>query len=129
MFNGKLKDIEYRFGDWGPGYLLRGPRTDVGACYLRPGDAFPNHYHCGLEETFFVVEGEATLWIDCKEKFDLQEGDIHRCDPYEMHYFVNESEKPFVALFVKAPFDPDDKVDVPWQPGEAPIEPAKPEAE
>jgi quercetin dioxygenase-like cupin family protein len=126
MFNGKLQDIEYRFGDWGPGYLIRGPRTDVGACYLRPGDAFPNHYHQSLEETFFVVEGEATLWTDCEHRFTLRTGDIHRCDPYEMHYFVNETDEPFVALFVKAPYDPDDKVDVPWEPGQPAVAAAKP---
>jgi mannose-6-phosphate isomerase-like protein (cupin superfamily) len=118
MFNGRVADIEYRFGEWGPGYLVRGPRTDIGACHLRPGDAFPNHYHRHVEETFIVIEGEASLWIDGRRQYHLRVNDIHRCDPGEMHYFVNEGDGPFTALFVKSPYDPEDKVDVPWEPGQ-----------
>jgi quercetin dioxygenase-like cupin family protein len=119
MFNGNLKDTPLRFDDWGPGYVVRGPRTDVGICYLRPGDVFPNHYHERIEETFFVVEGEATLWSDCRESFTLGERDIHQCAPGEMHYFVNETDKPFLALFFKSIYAPTDKVDVPWEPGQS----------
>lgn len=111
-------DIEYRFGEFGPGYLLRGPRTDLGVCRLRPGDDATNHYHAKIEETFFVAEGEATLWINCTDKYTVRAGDVYRCDPGEMHYFVNESDAVFRAFFIKAPWDPKDGVQVPWVPGE-----------
>lgn len=118
MHKAKTSEAPYRFGEWGPGYIARGPRTDIGVCRLRPGDTFPNHYHRGLEETFVVLEGQVTLWSNCEEKFTLQEGDLHRCDPYEMHYFVNEADRPWRALFIKAPFDAEDTVVVEWAPGE-----------
>ena len=118
MFSANEGDAEYRFDDWGPGYLARGPRTDFGLCVLRPGDAFPNHFHRNIEEGFYVLEGEATLWHDCKERFVLTPGDYHRCDPGEMHYFVNESDANFKMAFIKAPWDPDDVVVVEWTPGE-----------
>lgn len=111
-------DVEYRFGDYGPAYLMRGPRTGFGVFRLRPGDDMPNHYHAGLEESFFVIEGEATLWIDCKDRYTITEGDLYRAEPGELHYFVNESDAPFRGLFIKAPWDAEDTVQVPWVPGE-----------
>lgn len=110
---------EFRFGEFGPGYVMRGPRTDFGVVQLRPGDDASNHYHAQIEESFVVLEGKATVWIDCQQSHDLSVGDIVRCDPGEMHYFVNNSDEVFRALFVKAPFDPKDGVQVPWVPGDA----------
>lgn len=110
---------DYRFGEYGPGYLLRGPRTDIGVVRLRPGDDASNHYHAAIEESFVVLEGSATVWIDCSDERELHVGDVVRCEPGEMHYFVNNSDAPFRALFVKAPYDPKDGVQVPWTPGDA----------
>lgn len=114
----KLDDTEYRFGEFGPGYMIRGPRTDLGVVRLRPGDDAVNHYHAALEETFVVIEGEGTAWRDCREKIHLTEGDVIQFAPGEMHYFVNNSETNFRAVFMKAPYDPADGVQVPWVPGE-----------
>lgn len=113
-----LAEAPYRFGEYGPGYLMRGPRTDVGLVRLRPGDDASNHYHAAIEETFYVLEGTATCWIDCTERIELQPGDVIQAEPGEMHYFVNESDQVFKALFIKAPFDPNDGVQVPWTPGQ-----------
>jgi len=113
-----LAEAPYRFGEFGPGYLMRGPKTDVGLVRLRPGDDASNHYHAQLEETFYVLEGTATCWIDCVEAFELGVGDVIRAEPGEMHYFVNNSDQVFKALFIKAPYDPDDGVQVPWTPGQ-----------
>lgn len=114
----KTTNAEFRFGEFGPGYVMRGPRTDFGVVQLRPGDDASNHYHAQIEETFTVLEGQATVWIDCQQSYELNVGDIVRCDPGEMHYFVNNSDVVFRALFVKAPYDPKDGVQVPWTPGE-----------
>lgn len=111
-------NAEFRFGEFGPGYVMRGPRTDFGVVQLRPGDDASNHYHAQIEESFVVLEGKATVWIDCQQCHELNVGDIVRCDPGEMHYFVNNSDEVFRALFVKAPYDPKDGVQVPWVPGE-----------
>ncbi|MFH5821980.1 cupin domain-containing protein [Georgenia sp. AZ-5] len=118
METSKVDSAPYRFGEYGPGYLLRGPRTDFGVVRLRPGDDASNHYHAQIEETFVGLEGEATLWLNCTERYVLRAGDVYRCEPGEMHYFVNESGSDFRALFVKAPYDPADGVQVPWTPGE-----------
>lgn len=105
---------EFRFGDYGPGYLLRGPRTDIGIVRLTPGTDATNHYHAHIEETFYVIKGTCTLWIECKDSYELHPGDVYQCEPGEMHYFVNKSDEDFEAIFVKAPYDPADGVQVPW---------------
>ena len=36
------RDKEYRHGDHGPKYLMKGPRSNFGLCQLRPGDVRVN---------------------------------------------------------------------------------------
>jgi len=55
MHKARVTDVELRFGDHGPGYIVRGPRTDVGYVVLPPGQDFPNHYHETIEEGFYTA--------------------------------------------------------------------------
>lgn len=118
MEHSRFDRAEFRFGDHGPGYLLRGPRTDVGIVRLTPGTEAGNHYHAEIEETFYVLEGSATMWIDCRESFELVAGDVYRAEPGEMHYFVNNTDEVFEAIFIKAPYKPEDVIPVPWVVGD-----------
>ena len=118
MENRHLGDTQFRFGEFGPGYVIRGPRTDLGVVRLRPGDDASNHYHAAIEETFVVLEGSATLWLDGRSSVELGVGDVVQLQPGEQHYFVNDGDAVFRALFIKAPYDPNDGVQVPWRPGE-----------
>lgn len=118
MEHRRFDEAEFRFGDYGPGYLMRGPRTDVGIVRLTPGKDAANHYHAAIEETFYVIKGKCDMWIDGRTKYELTPGDVYRCDPGEQHYFVNTSDEDFEAIFVKAPYDPEDGVPVPWVVGE-----------
>ena len=111
-------DADYRFGDHGPAYLLRGPRTDIGVVLLRPGDDVVNHYHANVEESFLVIKGEGTLWVDCEVVHTIRPGDVYQSPPGEMHYFSNASDGDFQMYFIKAPYDPQDTVAMPWVPGE-----------
>jgi quercetin dioxygenase-like cupin family protein len=111
-------NADYRFGDHGPAYLLRGPRTDIGVVLLRPGDDVVNHYHATVEESFYIISGEGTLWIDCATTHTIRPGDVYQSPPGEMHYFANNSDADFQMLFIKAPYEPTDTVQRSWVPGE-----------
>ena len=102
---------EYRFGDNGPKYLARGPRSDFGIVTLQPGQDFQSHKHENIEEAFYTIEGEIHLYLNGKCHV-LKQGDYLRCDPGEVHYVINKGAVPWKAVFVKAPFDPDDSVAV-----------------
>jgi quercetin dioxygenase-like cupin family protein len=113
-----LADIQPRFGDWGPGYLVPEGDAAFGAVYLRPGDEFGNHYHERHEESFLVLEGRAELWLDRSQLVELAPGDLIRCRPGVEHFLRNTSDEPFRAFFIKAPGVPGDKVDAEWRPAD-----------
>ena len=118
MKHASTAGAELRYGEWGPGYLLQGPSSDVGVLLLRAGDAVDNHLHDHCDESFVVLEGECTLWVDCVERRTMRLGDVYRCEPGEMHHLVNESGAPFRCLFIKSPASPGDTLTLPWRPGE-----------
>lgn len=113
-----LGEPEYRHGDWGPAYLIQGPTSDIGVLLMRPGDSMPNHLHRHCDESFVVLEGRATLWVDATERHDMTPDTAFRCSPGEMHYLVNDSDAPFRCVFIKSPASPGDTVTIPWTPGE-----------
>ena len=55
MFVIKENEREYRFGDSGPKYLMRGPRSNFAVVKFNPGQDFPAHYHEIMEENFYVL--------------------------------------------------------------------------
>jgi quercetin dioxygenase-like cupin family protein len=99
----------------GPKYIVRGPFTDVGLVRILPGEDFKTHYHEEVEEIFYTLEGNCDIFID-EKKYLLKEGDLVQVPPKSKHYLVNNYEKPWLAVFVKTPYNPKDKVDVDWTP-------------
>jgi mannose-6-phosphate isomerase-like protein (cupin superfamily) len=111
-------EVEYRFdGVSGPKYLMRGPRSDFGMVVLMPGEDFQTHYHRTIEEDFFTLEGTADIYID-GEMWTLEPGALCHVPPMNPHYLINRGDVPWKAIFVKAPYDSKDKVNVDWLPGD-----------
>ena len=52
---------EYRFGDSGPKYLMKGPRMNFAIVQFMPGQDFTAHYHNVMEENFFILEGKIDI--------------------------------------------------------------------
>jgi mannose-6-phosphate isomerase-like protein (cupin superfamily) len=110
------KEVAYRFdGISGPKYLLRGPHVDIGMVVIMPGEDFTCHYHERIEEDFFTLEGSVEIYVD-KRKIVLNKGDLIHVPPKSKHYLKNVGDTPWKAMFVKAPYDPKDKIDVDWVP-------------
>ena len=105
-------DKEYRFGDSGPKYLMRGPNIDFGIVRLKPGESFPNHLHEVIEEDFFILEGEIEFEINGEKYATLKKGDFINVSPKNSHFLTNTGDKAAKAVFVKAPYEPKDKVNV-----------------
>lgn len=102
---------EYRFGDSGPKYLIRGPRMSFGIVVLKPGQDFKAHYHNIMEENFYILEGELEIHIN-NDVFHCKKGDFIHVEPKEIHYLLNTGSTDFKAAFMLAPFQEKDKVDV-----------------
>lgn len=102
---------EYRFGNSGPKYLMKGPRMNFALVQFQPGQDFQAHYHNIMEENFFVLEGEVDIVVDGKVNH-MTPGQLIHIEPGEIHYCVNHSEKPVKMVSALAPYQEVDKVEV-----------------
>ena len=91
------EDKEYRFGDSGPKYLMKGPRMNFALVQFQAGQDFKAHYHNVMEENFYILEGEVDIVVD---------GVVNH------HYVVNNSGAPMKMISTLAPYTNPDKVDV-----------------
>lgn len=105
------KDFEYRAGDSGVKYLMRGPSIDWGVILIKPGEkmAETSHGHNIIDETFYFVEGDGIMIIDGKE-YDASQGSVFFIEPKEMHNIRNASDEPIKVIFIKGDYKPDDKI-------------------
>ena len=111
MFVLNENEREYRFGDNGPKYLMKGPRMNFALVQFMPGDDFEAHYHNIMEENFYILEGEVDIVVDGKVNH-MKPGDFIHIEPLEIHYCINVSDKPVKMVSSLAPFQDVDKVEV-----------------
>jgi len=104
-------ELPFRGGDSGVKYLMRGPRIDWGVILLKPGERLSPHYHNEVEETFYIVRGQAQVVVNDKPRKGIP-GDAYRMEPGERHEITNVGEDDLKLVFIKVPFLPEDKVDV-----------------
>lgn len=106
------KDKDYRFGNSGPKYLMRGPRMNFALVRLLPGQDFSAHYHSIMEEDFYVLSGEVDITVDDTVSH-LTAGQFIHCEPGEVHYLVNRGSEPVQLVATLAPYQEQDKTEVP----------------
>ena len=104
-------DREYRFGDSGPKYLMKGPRMNFAVVQFQPGQDFKAHYHNVMEENFFILEGEVDVIVDGKVNH-LTPGQFIHIEPGEIHYVINHYSKAVKMISTLAPYTDPDKVEV-----------------
>ena len=111
MFTLNENEREYRFGESGPKYLMKGPRMNFAVVRFLPGEDFQAHYHNVMEENFFILEGKVDIVVDGK-KNTLSIGDFIHIEPGEVHYVKNAYDAPVKMVSALAPFHEVDKVSV-----------------
>ena len=104
------KDKEYRFGDSGPKYLMKGPRMNFALVQFMPGQDFKAHYHNVMEENFYILEGEIDIVVDGVVNH-MYPGQMIHIEPGEVHYCKNSYDKPIKMVSTPAPFQEVDKFD------------------
>lgn len=111
MFIIDEKDREYRFGDSGPKYLMKGPRSNFAVVQFQAGQDFKAHYHNVMEENFFILEGEVDIFVD-GVKHTVKKGQLIHIEPNEVHYVVNNSTSVVKMISTLAPYMDADKVEI-----------------
>ncbi len=111
MFIIDENEKEYRFGDSGPKYLMKGPRSNFALVQFNAGQDFKAHYHNIMEENFFILEGEVDIEVDgvCHT---LKAGQLIHIEPKEVHYVINRSNSVVKMVSTLAPYQEVDKVEV-----------------
>ena len=112
MFLVHENDFEYRFGDSGPKYLMKGPRMNFALVQFQPGQDFPAHYHNIMEENFYILEGKVDIVVD-GVVHTLEPGQFIHIEPGEIHYVLNRYDKTIKMVSTLAPFQEKDKIEVP----------------
>jgi len=111
MFIIDEKDREYRFGDSGPKYLMKGPRMNFAIVQFQPGQDFMAHYHNVMEENFFILEGTVDIVVD-GTVYHMGPGQLIHIEPNETHYVINNGTTAVKMISTLAPYQDVDKVDV-----------------
>ncbi len=111
MFIIDEKDNDYRFGDSGPKYLMKGPRSNFAIVQFQAGQDFKAHYHNIMEENFYILEGEVDIEVD-GVVHHLSKGQMIHIDPTEVHYVINRSNNVVRMVSTLAPFEEIDKIEV-----------------
>lgn len=111
MFIIDEKDKEYRFGDSGPKYLMKGPRMNFAIVQFQAGQDFKAHYHNVMEENFYILEGEVDIFVD-GVKHTVKKGQLIHIEPNEVHYVINNSNSVVKMISTLAPYMDADKVEV-----------------
>lgn len=102
---------DYRFGDSGPKYLMKGPRMNFAVVQFQAGQDFKAHLHNVMEEDFYILSGEIDIVVDGVVNH-LKEGDLIHIEPGETHYCINNSSAPVKMVSVLAPYQEVDKVEI-----------------
>lgn len=110
MFVINENEREYRFGESGPKYLMKGPRSNFALVRFLPGEDFQAHYHNVMEENFYILEGKVDIVVDGKVN-TLSAGDMIHIEPGEVHYVKNAYDAPMKMVSTLAPFQEVDKVE------------------
>lgn len=111
MFIINESEREYRFGDSGPKYLMKGPRMNFAVVQFQAGESFQAHYHEIMEENFFILEGEVDIVVD-GVTHSLKVGDLIHIEPNEVHFVINKSDKPIKMISTLAPYQENDKINI-----------------
>lgn len=111
MFILNENEREYRNGDNGPKYLMKGPRMNFAIVQFQPNQDFQNHYHSIMEENFYILEGKVDVVID-EVVYTLKKGDFIHIEPNENHYVANPYDEPVKMVSTLAPHQEKDKTDI-----------------
>lgn len=103
--------FEYRLGDSGPKYLMKGPRINFAIVRLKSGQDYRAHKHNIMEESFYVINGKIDIVVE-DEKYTLIEGDFLNIPPGQEHYLFNSYSEPVKMVAVLAPYIKYDKIEV-----------------
>ena len=91
----EIEITDFGKGDYdklGLGLIIRVSEPEYGSKWLtvQPGQTCPNHYHKFIKESFFIIKGDITMWIN-DEMVEMKIGDKVTMKEGTWHKFTSEN--------------------------------------
>jgi len=75
------------------------------------GTAEKLHFHERAEQVFYILKGEAILYIN-NEKFQVKSGESISIKPGSKHFISNESKEEIEFLVISSPSTHNDRIEI-----------------
>ncbi|MBV8328162.1 cupin domain-containing protein [Chryseobacterium sp.] len=112
MIYSKNNSEHYTWGNFCDSWILKDSRgLSVKQEKMPAGSSEKAHFHQVSEQFFYVLKGEAVLYID-EEKFVMQQGESISVRSGAKHFISNESENEVEFLVISSPSTYNDRIEI-----------------
>jgi len=83
-------------------YHAERPGFRINELQISPTQSVPWHYHTNVQDTFYVIEGEITLFLrDPEEEVRLEPRECYSVRPRRPHHVTNSGERSATFLVLQ----------------------------
>ncbi|KMQ59336.1 cupin [Chryseobacterium angstadtii] len=112
MIHSKNNSEHYTWGNGCDSWILNDSRgLSVKQEKMPSGTAEKLHFHKMAEQVFYILKGEAVLYID-HEKFTVKAGESITVQPESKHYISNELNEELEFLVISGPSTHNDRFEI-----------------
>lgn len=81
-----------KYNELGLGLIIRVSEPEYGSKWLtvQPGQFCPNHYHKYIKESFFIIKGDVTMWVN-DDVVEMKPGDKVTMPEGTWHKFTSKT--------------------------------------
>lgn len=102
---------EYRLGDHGSEYLMKGPRVSFALVQFLPGQGFKAHLHNIIGENFYIIEGKIDIVMG-GVAHHLTPGQFIHTEPHETHRYISHYGRSVKMISTLASYQGVDKAEI-----------------
>jgi mannose-6-phosphate isomerase-like protein (cupin superfamily) len=112
MIRSKHNSEHYIWGNDCDSWVLNGSNNlSVKQEKMPAGAAEKLHFHERAEQVFYILKGEAMLYIN-NGKFQVKAGESISIQPGSKHFISNESEDEIEFLVISSPSTHNDRIEI-----------------
>ncbi|WP_223560365.1 cupin domain-containing protein [Chryseobacterium lathyri] len=112
MIYSKDNSVHYTWGNGCDSWILNDSRNlSVKQEKMPAGTAEKLHFHEMAEQVFYILKGEAVLYIN-NEKFSVKTGESISIQPKSEHFISNESQDEVEFLVISSPSTHNDRIEI-----------------
>ncbi|PTT41535.1 cupin domain-containing protein [Chryseobacterium sp. HMWF028] len=112
MIQSKDNSEHYIWGNQCDSWILKNTQSlSIKQEKMPAGTSERLHYHKVAEQFFYILKGEAVMYIN-EEKFLIKQGESISIAPGSAHFIFNESSEEIEFLVVSNPTTDNDRIEI-----------------